>query len=210
MATMQTLLDDLNDRLNDVNNAAGAGEANKMRYINHGIRAMYPKVYRTVVDSSLVVAADTFEYELPATFDHAKIVRVEIEVDQDNGRFAHLDNFEIVPTLPDKKLRIDSVELPVETGALIRVVGVRPMTELTTVGSTYDGPPGTEEIPVWYALGLVLSRRIEDRTVHTRYATAHARNGVGIDEMWSSAQFAFGQFELLLDRYEMPLPAQAG
>ena len=41
-------------------------------------------------------------------------------------------------------------------------------------------------------------------------ATTAAQNGVDIEQMMVSSQFAFGQFELLLDRHEMPIPAQAG
>lgn len=211
MATMQDLLDDLNDRLNDANNAAGAGEANKMRYINHGIRAMYPKVYRTVSDSTLALVADTYEYTIPSALDHGKIFRVEIEGDP-NGtpRYYHLYNYEIIPTQTGKKIRLDHTELPEDATAIIRITGAQPISTLAAVGTTYGGPPGTEEIPVWYALGLVLSRRLEDRTLHTRYSTTAAQNGVDLEQLMVSSQFAFGQFELLLDRYEMPLPAQAG
>ena len=210
MATLQELLDDLNDRLNDANNAAGAGEANKIRYINSGIAAMYPKVYKTVSDSTLVIAEDTWEYELPATFDHARIVRVEVETSSTSNRFIHLYDFEIVPTQENKILRLDHLEMPVDADSRIRVVGVRPLTPLAATTDTYDGPPGTEEIPVWYAFGRVLGRRLEDRMGHTRYSTTAAMNGVDINEIMNASQFAFAQFELLLDRYALPLPAQAG
>lgn len=210
MATLQDLLDDLNDRLNDANNAAGAGEANKIRYINNGIRATYPRLYRTLSDTSLLIAADTYEYTLPATFDHARMVRVEVETGNATDRYTHLYDFEIVPLQESKILRLDHLELPVDTGSRIRLIGVQPLTALALTTDTYDGPPGTEEIPVWYAFGLAMGRRLEDRLLHTRFSTTAAMNGVDINEIMNANQFAFAQFELLLDRHAMPLPAQAG
>lgn len=210
MATLQDMLDDLNDRLADANNAAGAGEAAKIRYINHGLRAMYPRVYRTVSDNSLVIAADTYEYTLPATLDFARIFRVEIETGSGTARYTHLYDYEIVPTQENKIIRLDALELPVDTGAKLRVFGAQPLTALVATNHVYDGPPGTEEIPVWYALGLVLSRRLENRVDYTRYATNVAGNGVDINEVMNASQFAFAQFELLLDRHALPFPAQAG
>lgn len=210
MATLRQLLDDLNDRLNDPNDAAGAGLANKTRYLNHGLRAMYPKVYQTVLDSTLVVAADTYEYALPAVFANARLIRVEVETGNASNRYVHLYNFEIVPSLTDKILQLDAEELLAAPGARFRILAAKPLTEMAVEGDDFTGPPGTEEIPVWYALGLALSRRVEDRTAYTRYSTTNGQNGVDISEMMAASQFAFGQFELLLDRYEMPLPAQAG
>lgn len=211
MATMQDLLDDLNDRLNDANNAAGAGEVNKMRYINHGVRALWPKLYKTVADSSIALVADTYEYTLPSTFDNAKIFRVELETDPDDiPRFIHLYNYEIIPTLTGKILRLDHVELPEVATALIRIHGARPIGTMAATGTTYEGPPGTEEIPVWYAYGLVCQRRLEDRLVHTRYSTTAAQNGVDVEQIMAASQLAFSMFNQLLDQHEMPLPAQAG
>lgn len=210
MALLQSLLDDLNDRLNDANNAAGAGEAAKIRWINSGQAAMYPKIFKTVSDDSTLIVADTYEYTLPATFDYSKIVRVELESGEATNRFVHLFDFEIIPLQTGKVVRLDHLELPVAAGARMRVSAVKPLTAMTSTGSTYEGPPGTEEIPVWYALGLALGRRLEDRIVHTRYSTTAAANGVDIEEIMSASQFAFAQFELLLERHSMVLPAQAG
>lgn len=210
MVLLQSLLDDLNDRLNDANNAAGAGEAAKIRWINSGQAAMYPKIFKTVSDDSTLIVADTYEYTLPATFDYSKIVRVELESGEATNRFVHLFDFEIIPLQTGKVVRLDHLELPVAAGARIRVSAVKPLTAMTSTGSTYEGPPGTEEIPVWYALGLALGRRLEDRIVHTRYSTTAAANGVDIEEIMSASQFAFAQFELLLERHSMVLPAQAG
>jgi hypothetical protein len=95
-------------------------------------------------------------------------------------------------------------------GTKIRVTSAVPLTPFATSASTYDGPPITEELPVWYALGVATGRRLEDRADYRRYSVIAAQNGVDISELMNAAQFPFVQFELLLDRYAMPLPAGMG
>jgi hypothetical protein len=211
MATMQDLLDDLNDRLNDANNAAGAGEANKIRWINRGIAAMWPRIYKTVVDSTIELATDTYEYAIPtAVGDESEIFRVEIEdLTTTNDRFVELDGYDIVPALTGRTLQLPSVPSSWD-GARIRITAAKPLARLATTGSTFEGRQIHEELPVWYALGLALARRIEDRTQHTRYSTVAAQNRVDVDEQMLSSQFAFSQFETLLERMQMPWPASVG
>lgn len=210
MPTLADLLADLNDRLDDADSSAGIGRDKKVRYINHGLRAMYPKIYESVRDSSLVVVDDEYEYALPAAFDHATITRVQLESASGSNRYGHLYEYEIHPTLTDKVLELDHTVLPVEAGARFRIFAVKPLTELSLDADVYTGPPNTQEIPVWYALGLALGRGIEPRSDHTRYSSTAAQNGVDLDELMTASQFAFAQFELLLERHQMPLPTQTG
>lgn len=211
MATMQDLLDDLNDRLQDANNAAGVGEATKMRYINRGIAAMWPRIYRTVTDSTIQLAADQFEYTIPsAVGDESEIFRVEIEdINAANTRYVELDNFDIVPLLTGRYLQLPYIPAHY-VGANVRITAAKPLSRMAAVGTTFDGRQIHEEIPVWYALGLAIGRQIENRTDHTRYATVDGRNGVDIGEQINSSQFAFAMFESLLERMAMPWPASVG
>lgn len=205
MATAQTLLDDLNDRLNDANNAAGAGEANKLRWLTHGLRAMWPSVYRTVVDTAEVTASGDFESPIAAgTGNYARVVRIDVETGASTGIYHILDDYDLLPQITSQVIRLRSTPAP--AGAKLRVHTAVPLTALTANNTPYDGPPVTEELPVWYALGLALSRRIEDRSVHTRFSSTEAGyNGVDINELMNASQFAFAQFELMLDRLAMPM-----
>lgn len=208
MSTLADFLADLNDRIDDEDNDQ-VTEAKKIRYINHGLRAMWPRVYVTTSDDSLEIATDTYEYAIPAAVgDHAMITRLEIETGDATDRFVKLDDYQILPVQTGKKLILDRI--PVEVGSRIRIASAKRVAELAATGDTYDGPPGTEEIPIWYALGLVMGRRQENRIDFTRYSTVAAENGVDINEVMNSAQFCFAQFELLLDRAAMPLPGRAG
>jgi hypothetical protein len=211
MATMQDLLDDLNDRLQDANNAAGVGEATKMRYINRGVAAMWPRIFRTVSDATIELVADTYEYAIPsAVGDESEIFRVEIEdINAASTRYVELDNFDIVPVLTTRYLQLPYIPSHYE-GAHIRITAAKPLSRMAAVGTTFDGRQIHEELPVWYALGLALARNIENRTDHTRYTTTDGRNGVDINEQIGSAGWAFAQFESMLERMAMPWPASVG
>lgn len=213
MATGQTFLDDLNDRLNDVDNAAGMGEAAKLRLINRGIAAMWPRIFRTVADDSIAIVTDQYEYDIPAAVgDEGEIFRVELEdVNAANTRFVELDGYDIVPLITGRTLQLPSWVVGASNdGALIRISAALPLSQLASTASTFDGRAIHEELPVWYALGVALSRRIEDRVDYTRYSTIDARNGVDISEQMLTSQFCFSQFEAMLERMQMPWPASVG
>ena len=210
MATCQNMLDDLNDRLNDPSNIQ-VPAATKIRYLNHGLRASWPKLYRTVRDASTVLATNTFEYAIPsAVGNNGKFLRVEVESGAGTARYLPLFDFEIIPGLTDPILMLEGTSLPSAVGAKLRFTAAKPLTEFTNGASVYDGPLGTEELPVLYAMGLALSRRLDDRIDHRRFSTTANGNAVGPDEIMTASQFNFAQFELLLERFAMPLPAQQG
>jgi hypothetical protein len=208
MATAADLLADLNDRIDDAANTQISQET-KLRYLSHGIRAMWPRVYRTVVDTSIVLASEQYEYVIPSIVgDHAMITRVDIETNIGTSRWMPLNDIEVLPLQTTKVLVLDYK--PSYIGSRIRVVSAKRLAAVYGPADMFEGPPGTEEIPVWYALGLVMSRKHEDRLDHTRLSTVLTENGVDIPEVINSAQFCFAQFDLLLDQYEMPLPSRVG
>lgn len=210
MATCQDMLDDLNDRLNDPLNTQ-IPSATKIRYLNHGIRASWPKLYRTVRDNTTLLVNNQFEYAIPAAVgNNGKFLRVEVETGASTGRYVPLFDFEIVPGLTDPILILENTSLPSAVGAKLRFTVAKALTEFANTGSVYDGPVGSEELPVLYAMGLALSRRLDDRIDHRRFSTTAAGNAVGPDEIMTASQFNFAQYELLLERFAMPLPAQQG
>lgn len=204
MTTLQVLLDDLNQRLGDVGNATGVGEATKIRWFANGVRAMWPKVYRTFVDATLAVVDGQYEYAVPATFDDAEIFRLDVQVGPSLERWARVDSY-VVDRRASKTLIFE--QLPGIVGADLRIHAAAPPTVPTTSSSTLDFPDRFNELPVWYALGLAMQGGQPGRLDYKRYSTVMARNGVDVAELMNSAQFCFSQFELLLDRLAMPWPA---
>lgn len=209
MATCQDFLNDLNDRLADVGNSQAA-ESTKITWLNAGIAAMWPKLYRTVRDSTLTVTTGTYEYALTSNVgSNSRILRVEIETTSGANRYTDAQDAELVPGLSDPILVFRNV-LPGASGSKIRVTAAKKISAFTTTASTYDGPDGSEELPVLYAMGIATGRRLDDRVDHRRYASTQAPGQVTVNEMMDVSQFWFSQFELILDRQAMPLPSPAG
>lgn len=205
MATLQVLLDDLNQRLGDANNAAGVGESVKIRWLANGVRAMWPKVFTVLVDGTTLAIVDgTYEYTLPSTFDGSEVYRIEVQVGSGFPRWARVDDY-LIDGQASKKLVFST--LPGLVAAKLRIRAVTPLAEPTAFSSVIDYPTRYYELPVWYALGLAMQDGQENRLNYSRYSTTVDRNGVDVAELMNSAQFCFAQFELLLDRMAMPWPA---
>lgn len=208
MTTCQDMLDDLDDRLGAVS-AAAITEARKIVALNHGIRAMWPRLYRVVRDDSLLLVDDQVEYELPVAISPvAQILRVDMETEQASGLFYRLTDYEVVRAAEVPLLDVGDCGVTSEAGSKLRVTVAQPITAFAASTDTYDGPAGTEELPVWYAQGVIFGRRLEPRADHRRYPSVTGQNGVETDDIMAMSQFAFAQFELLLDRFAMPLPGQ--
>lgn len=209
MATVQDLLDDLNQRLGDANNAAGVGQTTKIRWIQHGIRAMWPSVFRVVTDQTLAIVDGTYEYTLPAGMDEAEVYRIEVQRGSTDQLWARVDGW-LIDRHASKRLIF--TELPGRAGADLRIHAVAPCAnDALTTASVLDFSTRFNELPVLYAMGLALqnqpSNSLETRADYTRYSTVVGRNGVGMGDLMSAAQFHFAQFELLLERMAMPWPA---
>ena len=210
MATCADLLADLNEMISDTTNAQVL-QATKIRYLNHGMKAMYPKIYKTERDSTTELVADTYEYSIPSYVGSNTLgLRVEIETAAGSERYDAASNYLIIPGLTDPVIQFHTSSLPSEVGAKIRFTAAKQLTEFVLTTDVYDGPVGTEQLPVLYALGMVASRTIDDRMDHRRYPTITGANGVTPVDMQNAATFWFGQFELLLDRRAMPLPTPWG
>ena len=208
MATLADMLADLNDRINDTGDSQ-VDKPTKVRYLNHGIRATWPRLYRTERDDSTILAVDTVEYAIPAAVgSNSKILRVERETADGSGIYSLLMNYSMVPGLTDPLIILDSAPSSAQIGGKLRVTAAVRLTALAVDADVYDGPAGTEELPVLYALGLVMQRGLDDRIDHRRYSTTGNANGVGPDQIMTASQFAFAQFELLLERFAMPLPTE--
>lgn len=206
MTTLLNMLDDLRDRLDDASDTK-VSKTTKIRFINYGINATWPLLYTTVQDSTLDYDVDTTEYALPSTVGvDTRVIRVEIENALASGRFIELDDYDFVGGRTDPALGLRFLSR-FEDGSAIRVTAARRLANLAADADVFEGPPGTEELPVLYAMGCIAGRRVDPRTDYTRYKATQDVNGVGLADVMDSSQFWFAQFELLLDRMQLaPLP----
>lgn len=210
MTTLNELLGDVNDLLDDVANTK-VSEAQKIRYINRGQHAMWPKIYQIVQDSTLLLVADQYEYVVPATFDEGIILGVEIETEGSSSDFYQADGlvFDLVPEAGfGNKIRLKNwTQLPSEAGSSIRITGACPLTALATGTDVYTGPSFSDELPVLYAMAMATARDYEDRTDYTRYSTTLAQNGVLLEDLTRTGNWWMRQFQIMLDQVQMPHPS---
>lgn len=211
MSFSSEMIDDLRDRLNDVADTQ-VPFATKVRFLNRGQAAMFPRIFKVVRDSTLVLATDTFEYTLPSTVGTGKVLTVEMESGVSSGRYTPLSRYDIIPSLTVPTLVLLDNSLPAAAGSKIRITTADRLTPFTaaTYGAAgsevYAGPAGTEELPVLYAMGLATARALDDRMDYTRYSATQVNGAVDPNDIMQVSQFWFAQFELLLDRLQMPFP----
>jgi hypothetical protein len=212
VSTQATLWTDLRLRLNDPNDTQFT-KAQKMAMLNSGMAAMWPRIYRVVRDSTLALIADTFEYEIPTTYDGGKLLQVEVETANLSGRYGRSVPYwyQFHPTAP--YIQFDQVDIPREAGSKIRLtmaMPLTPFTESTNGTETYTGPAGTEELPVLYAMGIAAAVPLDDRLDHNKYSTVNVLGNPQPVDMMTASQFWFAQFELMLERWALPMPVLNG
>lgn len=211
MSFSSDMIDDLRDRLNDVADTQ-VPFATKVRFLNRGQSAMFPRVFKMVRDSTLVLATNTFEYTFPAGVGTGKVLTVEVETGSATARFTPLTRYDIIPSLTTPTLVLLDTSLPAATGAKLRIVTADRMTAFAAANyaasqsEVYSGPIGTEELPVLYAMGLATARALDDRMDYTRYSATQVNGAVDPNDIMQVSQFWFAQFELILDRLQMPFP----
>lgn len=211
MSFSSEMIDDLRDRLNDVGDTQ-VPFATKLRFLNRGQAAMYPKVFKLTRDNTLVLAASTYEYTVPTGVGTGKILTVEIETGNASGRYVPLQRYDFIPSLTNPTLVLSDPAIPSAAGAKFRITSADRMTPFVAASyaaagaEIYTGPAGTEELPVLYAMGLATARVLDDRMDYTRYSVTQQNSAVDPNDIMQVSQFWFAQFELLLDREATPLP----
>jgi hypothetical protein len=206
VATLLNLLDDIRDLYDDPADAK-VPVARKTRYINLAQQAMFPKVHRVVRDSTLVLAASTYEYQLPAAVTEGKILGFEIETTVSSSRFVRMEGlqFDIVPGgTAQQILVLRGGALPGLVGASIRVTAAMPLTPLAIDADVYSGPAVSEQLPVLYTMSMLMSRLVESRLQYTRFSTTQGLNGTTLEDFMGSGQYWMGLFTNLLEQVAMP------
>lgn len=211
MSTAAEMIDDLRDRLNDVGDVQ-VPFATKLRFLNRGQAAMWPRIFKVVRDNTLVVQANQFEYTFPAGIGTGKVMTIEVETDATSSRYVSLVRYDIIPSLTAPTLVLLDTTLPAAVGSSLRITTADRMDPFVAANYaaaqsvTYTGPTGSEELPVLYAMGLATARALDDRMDYTRYSATQVNNNVDSNDIMQVSQFWFAQFELLLDRLQMTFP----
>lgn len=211
MSTASEMIDDLRDRLNDAADTQ-VPIGTKIRFLNRGQAAMFPKVYKLTRDVTTVLATGTFEYNVPSLVGTGKIISVEVESGSATNRYTPLQRYDFIPSLTSPILVLLDPALPSAAGSRVRITSADRLTPYASTtyaasqSETFSGPAGTEELPVLYAMGLATARALDDRMDYTRYNATLQNSAVNPNDIMQVSQFWFAQFELLLERIMMPLP----
>lgn len=215
MAFTQEMFDQLRDFLTDPTDNQVDFSTKKL-YLNRGIARLWPKVFRVMDAGTVTIASNQYDYDLPATMNHGHVLTVEIESGNATGLYYSVGHYEVIPATESAvaKLKIGGT-LPA-AGAKLRIRYAAPVPRITAASysaagsETWNGPEEAIGLPVVYAMGLISLRRLDDRLDHNRYSTTQAMNGVDEQDLISSAQLWFGQFDIELNelgkRFERYLP----
>jgi hypothetical protein len=212
MAFVSELFDQMRDLLNDATDTQ-VPYATKKLYLNRGINRLWPKVYRVVSDETLSVLDETYDYTIPVAAAYGHILSVEMETGEGTDQWERYAFYDIIPGDEDQTaiFRISHPVLP-ETGSGIRIRYAAPIPVISAASyaaagsETWTGPDRAIGLPVLYAMGMIASRRLDDRQDHTRYSTTQNVNGVSDSDIMQASQLWMGQFEMELADMERPLP----
>lgn len=205
------MIDDLRDRLNDASDTQ-VPFATKMRFLNRGQAAMFPRIYKVVRDNTMTLQDGVYEYTLPAGSGTGKVLTVEIESDNGSDRYTPLTRYDLIPSTTAPTIVLLDESLPSAVGAQMRVTTAERLTPFAAAAyaasqsESYSGPAGTEELPILYAMGLITARPLDDRMAYNRYVASQQPGSIGPGDIMQVSQFWFSQFEILLDRLQMPFP----
>lgn len=211
MAFVSEMVDQLRDLLDDATDTQVAF-VNKKLWLNRGIRALWPNIYRVVVDTSITVVADTYDYTLPAAVMDGVITAVEIETGDGDNRFLRFEDYDIIEGDEDQAGVFRMARYLPEVGTEVRIRYAAPIPTIAAANyaaaqsETWVGPDRALNLPVLYAMAMIVLRKLDNRQDHTRYSTTQATNGVTDQDLMAASQMWMGQFELELDKWSRPLP----
>jgi hypothetical protein len=166
--------------------------------LNDGIDACYPYVYKEVLDTSLTILNNTYEYTvpfLPSTSVYIpRIWKVEIKVLADFA-WRRISDW-TVPRGATPTLRFKDIPFP---GSAVRINGYGPFPHLANASDTLDAqfPSTANNLPVLYAVAELLasgeagrvrlsSGAVDDREQATRVGSSMAASG-GLQQRFQSA-----------------------
>lgn len=214
MAFVSEMIDQLRDLLNDDSSDTDVSFAIKRRWLNVGIRRLWPDVYRVVEYTGITVpAASDAEWEstLPAALGEGHILSVEVEQTPGDGDYMRFDRYDIIVGDEDQTSVFRFLALPQE-GAIVRLRYTAPVPTITAASyvaaqsEVWQGPDQAMDAPVAYAMSMIWERRLEDRMNFKRYSTTQATNGVSDADIAATARGWMDSYVLERERLNRPLP----
>jgi hypothetical protein len=187
----------------------------KVFYLNAGMRAMYPRVYRVANDASTTLVAETYYYTLPATVRGGLLYLVEASTDLDDDYFRPLDydEYDVQPG-PAGADVLSITWNPGSTyaGGKLKFHAALPATVYTAAtyvasqAELYTYPDYTFEGPVLYAMSRIMAIPLDRRMDYTRHSVQQMNNSASPGEIVSVASYWLDEFERRVEEWRMALP----
>ena len=199
MSTYQDLLDDFRDRLDDEDDVEVI-LATKMRFLDRGVTATWPRFYkRRSVVVPLVYGVTA--YPITVLYVGERLIQVMLE-DEVGGESLPFRGYEMAGSTLHVR---DGSEL-IMAGHDLTLTFMHPLERASGVVATVcAGPYGSEAVPVHYAMSLACARAIHSRTNYERMSTTDVNN-VGLNDIMAESQFWLDRFAIEMDQYEMSQP----
>lgn len=179
--------------------------------LSEGIQACYPLIYKRIVDTSLTIAANTWEYtvpNMPGTYngDSIQIPHITLVEIQEPG---------VVPYFPTEawslrrgvqgghKIKFLNLET---VGALVRLEGHGPFPDLVDYTSTLDTswPKAANYLPTMYAAASLLMSGEAGRVRNSAGAVDAREQANRVGSSMAAGQALMQRFYLELSRSAMP------
>lgn len=189
--------------------------ARKMAYLNAGMRAMWPRVFQIVSDSTTQFVDDQFEYTIPATVRGGRYVLFEKSTAADDDYFypMNYDDYKILPQAGGA----DKIILGFDPGSqwedgYIRITSAQPLTAYTAASyiaagsEVYTGPDYTSEGPVLYAMSRISAIPLDQRVDYGRMSVQDQNRAATSGELITVAAYWLDEFERRLEEWRMALP----
>jgi hypothetical protein len=210
-------IDQLRDLLEDAADSQ-VTFARKLYFLNAGQRAMWPRVYQIVQDSSTTFTDDQYEYTIPAAVRGGRIFQLEKSLAADTDYFYPFDiddyNIQRVSTAGADKIILnwDPGSTYGDTG-VIRITSALPLTPYTAAAyaasqsEVYTGPDYTLEGPVLYAMSRISAIPLDDRMDHGRISVQAQNRAASPQEYLAVSAYWLDEFERRVEEWNLPLPA---
>lgn len=189
--------------------------AMKLHYLNMGMRAMFPRVFRIVTDATSQWVDDDYYYTLPSTVRDGHLFLVEGSKASDPDYFRPLDydEYDIIPGPGGA----DVMSITWDPGATwsdgyIRFHAAMPATPYAAADYTaaqseeYTYPDYTLEGPVLYAMSRIMAVPLDRRMDYTRHSVQNMNRAASPQEIVSVSAYWLDEFERRVEEWRMALP----
>ena len=189
--------------------------AKKMYYLNAGMRAMFPRVYRIATDSTDQWVDDQYYYNIPSAVQGGLLYLIEKSTADDDDYFAPLDydEYDIQPGAAGA----DVLSITWDPGstyedgyikyhAALPAVPYAAANYAASQSEVYTYPDHTLEGPVLYAMSRIMAIPLDQRMDYTQHSIQAMNRAASAGEIVSVAAYWLDEFERRVEEWRLALP----